>query len=215
MAAQLNYDYGTSKGVPGGKVDISFDEVITRRNEAEDGVLKFGMAAAVGSAPGTGVTVPGVGTTAEKIEGVVLYHPNTEQDMNGNVVIRKGASLGIMKRGHIWGRLASDAFPKYNAKAYVVVDGDEAGAFTSASAEVSVYVQCDQGTPDAKEIVSDEEDSPTGDQIKISAVTPVFCEYHPAVGDYVVLKKLHGATVDIGATFGNVSDDGIAVVILK
>lgn len=31
MAAQLNYNYGTPKGVPGGKFDIAFDEVVTAR----------------------------------------------------------------------------------------------------------------------------------------------------------------------------------------
>lgn len=215
MAAQMNYNYGTPKGVPGGKVDIAFDEVITRRNEAEDGVLKFGIAAMIGAAPGIGVTVPSTGATAEKIEGVVLYHPNTEQDMKGNVVVKNGASLGIMRKGHVWGRTASDAVPAYGSKAYVVVDGDEAGTFTSASAAASVYEKCGSGDSGAKEVVSDETDSPTGAQIKVSAVTPVASGYNPAVGDYVVLKQIHGATIDIGATFGNATDDGIAIIILK
>lgn len=215
MAAQMNYNYGTPKGVPGGKTDISFDEVITRNNEAEDGVLKFGMAAAVGAAPGTGVTVPGTGTTAEKIEGIVLYHPNTEQDMKGNVVIRKGVSLGIMRKGHIWGRTASDAVPVYGSKAYVVIDGDEAGMFTSASAAANVYEICEAGTSGAKEVVADDTASPTASQIKVSAVTPVAGGSKPSVGDYVVSKQLHGATIDIGATFGNETDDGIAIIILK
>lgn len=157
MAAQMDYNYGTSKGVPGGKVDISFDEVITRNNEAEDGVLKFGMAAAVGTVPGTGITVPGADTTAEKIEGVVLYHPNTEQDMNGNVVIKKGVSVGIMRKGHIWGRTAEGVTPAYGDKAYVSVTGDDAGTFTNVA----------------------------------------------------------DGALDIGATFGNATDDGIAVIILK
>lgn len=157
MAAQMNYNYGTPKGVPGGKVDISYDEVITRKNEAEDGILKFGMAAVVGTAPGTGVTVPGLGATAEKIEGVVLYHPNTEQDMKGNVVIKKGASVGIMKKGHIWGRTASGITPVYGEKAYVSVTGNDAGTFTNAA----------------------------------------------------------DGALDIGATFGNATDDGIAIIILK
>ena len=35
MAAQLNYNYDTAKGVPGGKAYIDFDKVVTRRNENE------------------------------------------------------------------------------------------------------------------------------------------------------------------------------------
>ncbi len=157
MAAQTNYNYSTPKGVPGGKVDLSLDEVITRINEAEDGALKFGMAVAVGTAPGSNVNVPGADTTAEKIEGVVLYHPNTEQDRNGKVIVRKNASLGIMHRGHVWARTAAGVTPVYGEKAYVCLSGDDAGTFTNAA----------------------------------------------------------DGALDIGATFGNASDDGIAVVILR
>lgn len=133
MAAQKDYTYSTPKGVPGGKADISFDEVITRINEAEDGELKFGMAAAVGSMPGSNVMVPKEDTTAEKIEGVVLCHPNTEQDRKGNVIVRKDATVGIMRKGHIWGRVADGAAPAYGEKAYVSVSGDAAGTFTNAA----------------------------------------------------------------------------------
>lgn len=133
MAAQLDYSYSTPKGVPGGKFDIAFDEVVTRRNEAADGVLKFGMAAAVGTNKGTDVTVPSSGTTAAQIEGIVIYHPNTEQDMGGKVVVKNNASVGIMRKGHIWGRIAADITPAYGETAYVAVSGDDAGAFTNVA----------------------------------------------------------------------------------
>lgn len=215
MAAQTNYRYETPKGVPGGKVDIAFDEVITRMNEAEDGVLKFGMAAAVGSDPGSNVTIPKTATTAAQIEGVVLAHPNTEQDRKGKVIVLKDATVGIMRKGRVWGRLAADADPAYGEKAYVVVDGEEAGSFTHTSTAASVYVQCESSVSGAKEIVADNTASPTASQIKVSEVTPVCDGYEPAVGDYVVSKQIHGATLDIGATFGNASDDGIAIICLK
>lgn len=215
MAAQTNYRYETPKGVPGGKVDIAFDEVITRMNEAEDGVLKFGMAAAVGSDPGFKVTIPQTGTIAAQIEGIVLAHPNTEQDRKGKVIVRKDVTVGIMRKGRVWGRLAADAVPSYGTNAYVVVDGEEAGTFTSVSGASSVYSPCESGVSGAKEIVADDTASPTASQIKVSEVTPVRDGYKPAVGDYVVSKQLHGAAVDIGATFGNASDDGIAIICLK
>ena len=131
MAAQMNYDYGTPKGVPGGKFDLAYDEVVSRINEAEDGVLKFGIAVAVGSDPGFNVTVPNTDTTAEKIDGIVLCHPNTEQDTKGNVVIRKNATVGIMRKGHIWGRLDEGVTPSYGEKAYVSVAEKNAGTFTN------------------------------------------------------------------------------------
>lgn len=155
MAAQLDYGYSTPKAVAGAKVDLSHDEVVTRMNEAEDSKLKYGMAVMVGTNPGQTVTVPN-GATAEQIEGVVLCHPNTEQDMKGNVVVKKNVSLGIMTQGRIWARLATDVTPTYRAKAYVVVSGADAGTFTTAA----------------------------------------------------------DGNVDIGATFGNATDDGIAVIEL-
>ena len=163
MAAQLNYNYGTPKGVPGGKFDIAFDEVVTRENE--DGVMKYGLAVAVGTDAGNGIKVPVTGTTAAQIEGITIALPNTEQDMAGKVVVKKNASLSVMKKGNIWGRLATGATPTYGAKAYVIPDGDEAGTFTHAA---------DNGKSDSGKV-----------------------EY-----------------LDISATFGNASDDGIAVIVL-
>lgn len=133
MAARKDYTYSTPKGVPGGKVDLASDEVITRINEAEDGAMKYGMAAMVGSNPGSNVTVPTADATAAKIEGVVLCHPNTERDMKGRVIVKKDAALGIMRKGHIWGRLAEGVTPVYGEKAYVSLAEDDAGTFTDAA----------------------------------------------------------------------------------
>ncbi len=133
MAAQTNYSFDTPKGVAGGKVDLAYDEVVTRQNEEADGKLKFGMAAAVGTSAGSTVKVPVEGTTKVQIEGVVLHAANTEQDMSGKVILKKDASVGIMRKGHVWGRLATGVNPTYGATAYVVTSGDDAGAFTDAA----------------------------------------------------------------------------------
>ena len=111
------------------------------------------------------VKVPVTGTTAAQIEGITIALPNTEQDMAGKVVVKKNASLSVMKKGNIWGRLATGATPTYGAKAYVIPEGDEAGTFTHAA---------DNGKSDSGKV-----------------------EY-----------------LDISATFGNASDDGIAVIVL-
>ena len=211
MAAQLDYSYSTPKGVAGGKFDIAYDEVVTRKNEEEDGVLKYGMAAMVGTAKGTGVKVPSDGATKAVIEGIVLRAANTEQDMKGKVVVRKNASVGILRKGHVWGRISQECDPEYRKTAYVIVDGDDAGCFTDQSAAYSVYVKAESGDSGAKEVVADTA-TPTTAQIKVSDATPASAGYVPAVGDYVVGKQLHGANVDIGASFGNASDNGIAVI---
>ena len=62
-----------------------------------------------------------------------MYHPNTEQDMNGNVIVKKNVSVGVLVKGHVWGRLATGVTPTYHAKAYVVASGADAGCFTTAS----------------------------------------------------------------------------------
>lgn len=140
MAAQLNYNYGTPKGVPGGKYDIAFDEVVSRNNENTDGVMKYGIAVAQGTAAGKTVKVPVSGTTAAQIEGVTIALPNIEQDMEGNVVIKQNRTLSVMKSGNIWGRLADETAPTAGAAAYVVVSGDHAGEFTATSGETTVNI---------------------------------------------------------------------------
>ena len=214
---QLTYTYETPKGVPGGKVDISFDDVASRRNEEPDGKLRFGMAAQTGTYPGATVKVPVSGAAKADVEGVVLSAPNTEKDREGHVIVHEGATVSVMRHGRVWGRISSDAVPVSGATAYVVVDGDEAGCFTHASAAESVYVECESTDTGAKQVVSDDTESPTSSQIKVSAVTPVQNGYVPAEGDYVASKQIHGATLDAGFTFGSEADtdNGIAVIEIR
>lgn len=211
MAAQLNYNYSTMKGVPGGKYDIAFDDVVTRKNENEDSVMKYGIAVAEGSIPGKTVKVPVDGTNSDVIEGIAIALPNTEHDTKGNVIVRKNASLSIMKKGNIWGRLASGCVPAYRKTAYVVVDGDDAGMFTHTNAAYSEYEKSESSTSGAKKVVAS---SAGSNEINLADVTPCKKGYKPAVNDYVVSVQRHGAGVDIGAKFGSESDDGIAVIVL-
>lgn len=133
MAAQLNYGFSTPKGVAGGKVDLADDIVISRTVEAEDGAFKFGMAVAIGTNAGDGIKMVSSSTAAKDVEGVLLHAANTEQDMNGKVVIKKGTTQSVMKKGHVWGRLAADAEATYKQPAYVVASGDDAGCFTNVA----------------------------------------------------------------------------------
>lgn len=157
MAAQLNYDYSTQKGVAGGLADISFSNVVTRTNEEDDGKMKYGMAVAVGTSAGKTVKIPVEGTTATQIEGICLRAANTELDMKGKLVVPNNEPLSVIKKGNVWGRLATDCVATYGAIAYVVVSGEDAGCFTNTSGN---------------------------------------------------------NTVDIGAKFGNASDENIAVICL-
>lgn len=129
MAAQLDYGYAIPKATPGQKVDISDDTCISRMNEEADGVMKFGMAVAVGEKAGKGVKLA-TGATADTIEGVVLRAENTEQDMKGKTVIAKGTIVSVITQGKVWVRIPKDVQPTYGAKAYVIVSGDDTGSFT-------------------------------------------------------------------------------------
>lgn len=213
MAAQTNYEYRIPKGVPGGKFDLSYDNVVSRHNEAADGELQFGMAVQIGNSAGVSVKKVETGATKEKIEGILVAVANVEQDMSGKAVVKNGASLSVMKKGKIWGRVSGSCEPEYGKEARVVVDGDDAGMFTDKAEAYTAYVKAASETASAKEVVEDTA-SPTATQIKISEVTPVATGYEPAVGDYVLSKQLHGATVSIGAVFGAQADDGIAVIEL-
>ena len=136
MAAQLTYGYDTPKAVPGMIADLAEIEVASRANDENDGVLKFGMGVVVGAHAGRSVKKPVSGSTAAVFEGVVVAREHTEQDMNGRVVVQKGSTVSVLKRGNIWARLAdADTQPGYGATAYLIVSGDDAGCFTAASAD--------------------------------------------------------------------------------
>ena len=211
MSAQTNYNYSTPKGVPGGKFDIAFDEVVSRNNDNEDGVMKYGIAVVKGTTAGKTVKVPVAASVAGDFEGVALALPNTEQDMAGNVVVKKNRSLSVMKKGNVWGRLSeySEAVTP-GATAYVIVSGEEPGFFTTRSAKYEYYVKCKSTDAGALEVVAS--GASTG-QINLADATPAK-GFTPAVGDYVLKVEGHAATVDIGAKFGAESGDGIAVIVL-
>nr|DAO80794.1 MAG TPA: hypothetical protein [Caudoviricetes sp.] len=157
MSAQIKYGYETVKGIAGSQYGIEFNDIVTRSNESDTGKLQFGMAVATGTSEGKSVKVPDTSVIdAKKIEGVVLRAGSTEMDMNGKVQIKQNDTVGILRKGKVWVKLASGATPSYKEKAYVVNSGDEAGKFTN----------------------------------------------------------VQGSNIDIGATFYNVSDENIAVIVL-
>ena len=146
MAAQTNYSYSTPKGVPGGKFDISNDEVKSRINDEADGSMKFGIAVALGASAGNSVKIPVTGTTAKDIEGVTLNSGTTEIDVSGKVVVRKGATLGIITKGNVWARIAKTANPAYHKPAYIIISGEEAGCFTDTSGATTVDISAKFGS---------------------------------------------------------------------
>lgn len=133
MSAQTRYGYNTPIGAAGGIVDLAPYAIDTFLNENANGVMKFGMGVVRGSNPGTNVAVPADGATADKFEGITVNNRTTEYDMEGNLALRKGASVGVIRYGRVYGRVAADVKPAYGEAVYLVVSGEEAGCFTNVA----------------------------------------------------------------------------------
>lgn len=137
MSAQTRYGYSTPIGAAGGIVDLAPYAIDTFLNEENNGVLKFGTGVVQGSKSGINVKRPTSDSTVAKFEGIVTNNRTTEYDMDGNLFIRKGASVGVMRYGRIYGRIAAGVTPAYGDSVYLISSGDEAGFFTNAAASTA------------------------------------------------------------------------------
>lgn len=133
MSVQTSYNFYTDKGVAGGLYDLSHHDVNSRRNECENGVLKFGMGVVIGTLEGAQVKLPETGATAETFEGITVNGFSTEMDMNGVVALNHDATVGVLVHGKVWARIKDGITPKYGDKLYLITDGENAGYFTNAT----------------------------------------------------------------------------------
>ena len=140
MSAQTRYGYATPIGAPGGIVDLAPYAIDTFLNEEETGTLKFGMGVVQGSKPGTNVALPATGATADKFEGVATNNRTTEYDLEGRIYVRKGVGVGVMRYGRIYVRVAAGDEPAYGDPVYLIINGDDAGRFTSTSSGDTIAV---------------------------------------------------------------------------
>lgn len=139
MAAQTSYNFGFPKGVAGGLFDLSAHEVVTR--QAEGSGIAFGVGVVVGTNKGTDVTIPKSAATADDFEGVVVHNSvMVEKDMDNNVVIGDKRTVGCLHHGRIWVKTGEKAKPAYKEKVYLIIDGDEAGLFTTSDDSAATKV---------------------------------------------------------------------------
>lgn len=131
MSAQIRYGYNTPVGAAGGIVDLAPYAIDTFLNEEATGVLKFGCGVVRGTTPGKNVALPKA--AGNKFEGIVTNNLTTEYDLEGKLSVRNGASVGVMRYGRIYGRVATGVTPAYGDPVYLVATGDEAGCFTNAA----------------------------------------------------------------------------------
>ena len=130
---QTTYKYNTPLGQPGGLYDLSWHEIDSFENEANDGVMKFGMGVVRGTAAGKQVNVPASGATAATFEGIVVNKPASENTLYGGPEMKKHCTVGVMRYGRIYGLLADSVTPAYGDAVYLVISGDDAGCFTNSS----------------------------------------------------------------------------------
>ncbi|MBR3973007.1 MAG: hypothetical protein IKJ99_03505 [Oscillospiraceae bacterium] len=153
MSAQTHYGYNTPIGAAGGIVDLAPHAIDTFLNEAENGVLKFGVGVVQGTKPGINVNLPASGATAAKFEGIVVNGRTTEYDMDGKLALRNGVSVGVMRYGRIYGRIAADVKPAYGETVYMIASGEEAGCFTnSADGNVAIKARFLGGVDTAAQV---------------------------------------------------------------
>lgn len=134
MGVQTAYNYATPRGVAGGLYDLSPYASDSRLNgETIAGALKFGMGVVGGTTPGANVKRPAAGATAASFEGIVMTGFTTEQDINGDVVVMPGQTVGLLRYGRVWARIKDGADPEYGEPLYLIIDGDDAGLFTNVA----------------------------------------------------------------------------------
>lgn len=131
MGVQKAYSYVTGKGVAGGIYDMYHYQIDSRFNEAESGKLYFGMGVVPGEIPGSNITLPTSGSTADKFEGVVINGFDRQYDLDGKLYVLNGQNVGVMRHGRVWVRLAAEAKPGYGDALHLIVEGEEAGCFAT------------------------------------------------------------------------------------
>lgn len=141
MSAQNRYGYKTPIGAAGGIVDIAPYAIDTFLNQENTGTMKFGFGVVRGNNPGKNVALPAAGATSATFEGITVNNRTTEYDVEGNLSLRKGASVGVMRYGRVYARVATGVEPSYGDAAYLVISGDDAGCFTKTSGDNTIAIK--------------------------------------------------------------------------
>lgn len=137
MNMWTNYKQGMSAASAGGFYDLSDHGVDSRMNAQSDLSLKPGMGVVQGEKAGVEVKLPATGATLEKFEGIVINDVNREMNMDGELLIQPKSTIGVLRYGRIWVRLAEGVTPKYGDPVYLVINGAGLGCFKTAADEAN------------------------------------------------------------------------------
>ena len=132
MSAQTTYRWDTVMGAAGGIVDLAPYAIDTFANEENDGVMQFGIAV-VGGTNADQCKVVTSSSAATDFLGVSVNNRTTELAINGDLTIANKASVGVMRWGRIYVKVASGLTITPGEAAYVIISGDDIGKFTNSS----------------------------------------------------------------------------------
>lgn len=128
---QLDYNFAPDIGIAGGLYDLSGYVCDSFCNSAKDGALKHGMGVVGGEKAGT-AALPAESSKIADFEGILVNGLTTEHSMDGSVVVKEGVTVGVLKQGRIWARVAADSVPAKGKAALLITKGDNAGLFTTS-----------------------------------------------------------------------------------
>lgn len=131
---QTSYNFSTPVGIAGGLYDLTGYVCDSYNNGAEDGALKHGMGVVVKDTAGV-AHLPEAGSTILNFEGVLINGLITEHNLDGDIVVKKGHTVGVIKQGRVWARIAETSAPAYGKAVLLITKGDKAGLFTTADDE--------------------------------------------------------------------------------
>ena len=128
---QTKYGYESQQGVPGGLVDSSLRDIISRANgETSHTYIMPGLGIVQGSNPGDNIKLPTANSTPDLFEGVVMTGI-TEHDLDGDIRINPTKMLNILAWGKIWVRVPDNLTVSYGDKAFLIITGSDIGKFTN------------------------------------------------------------------------------------
>ena len=135
MNMRLDYSYQAQLGIPGTLYDISPHAIDSRQNaEERAGAMRFGVGVMRGDAPGTDVRLPRAGDNLAVFEGVSIGSQTTDMDMQGDLKIRHRQTVGVMRWGRAWVRVAGGLSVRYGDPVFLIRNGADAGLFTNLAA---------------------------------------------------------------------------------
>jgi hypothetical protein len=139
MAGQLSYSYQTPRGIAGSLYDISPYAIDSRLNgEDAPGTMKYGMGAVRGASPGVDILVPDNAATPDQFEGIILTGFTNQMNMQGDVIIYPAATVGILRWGRAWVRVAPGETPEYGDDLYLIITGANSGMFSTIDTNMPV-----------------------------------------------------------------------------